>query len=235
MRLKLTLVRPAGPAHDIVITTDAAANISDIAATIARLDPHQSAARSTRGQAPASLTLRATLPGHAESLLLPPDGAIGEAWIGSGASVTLEDAGVYYSPAGTGNAPTVATLRVMSGPESGREFALPVGTSVLGREEGCDIVLGDKLISKRHVRFEVSDGVEVIDLGSANGIVVDGELIGRFRIESTETLLIGDTEVQIEVLASAAATGYAPTAGPVFFNRSPTVERRYAGEVFAAP
>ncbi|TFD56077.1 FHA domain-containing protein [Cryobacterium frigoriphilum] len=235
MRLKLTLVRPAGPAQDIVVTTDAAANISDIAATIARLDPHQQPAVPGSAGAPAALTLRATLPGHAESLLLPPDGAIGEAWIGSGASVTLEDAGVYYSPAGTGNAPTVAMLRLKSGPDAGREFALPVGTSVLGREDDCDIVLGDRLVSKRHVRFEVSDGVEVIDLGSANGIVVDGELIGRFRIESTAALLIGDTEVEIEVLASAASTGYVPTAGPVFFNRSPTVERRYAGEVFAAP
>ena len=233
MRLKLTLVRPSGSSSDIVVTTDAAANISDIAATIARLDP--SSESTAVGAAPLNLTLRASLPGLTESLILPPDGSVGEAWIGSGAHVVLIDAGVYYEPSETGKAPTIATLRVRSGPDEGREFALVGGTSVLGRDATCDIVLSDKLVSKRHVRFEVGDAVEVVDLGSANGVVIDGGMSGRVRIENTETMLIGETEVVITVVAGAGQAGYTPKAGPIFFNRSPRVEKRYNGEIFAAP
>ena len=77
MRLKLTLVRKAGAADDIVVTTDAAATISDIAATIARLDPCAGAA--DRAAEPYNLIMRTTLPGYFDLLILPPDGAVGDA------------------------------------------------------------------------------------------------------------------------------------------------------------
>lgn len=231
MRLKLTLKRPSGVSDDIVVTADAAASISDVAATIARLDPKSAGAPDPHR----ILTLHATLPGQDEALLLPPDAPLGEAWIGSGATVSLADAGVYYQPVASGKAPTIATLTVVGGPDAGKEFALRTGSAVLGREEGCDIVLHDPLVSKRHVRFEVSSIVEVIDLGSANGVVVDGGIVTRLRIEKSETLLIGDSEVTITVAESAQLTGVVPKAGPILFNRSPKVERRYGGQEFAGP
>ncbi|KQV07158.1 FtsK/SpoIIIE domain-containing protein [Leifsonia sp. Root112D2] len=233
MRLKLTLSRPSGQADDIVVTTDAAASIADIATSIKRLDPTGDAAPAyvdDRG-----LTLAATLPGQPEALILPPDAPVGEAWIGSGATVALADAGVYYSPNATGKAPTAATLKVLTGPDAGAEFALAPGTTVLGREASCDIVLQDKLVSKRHVRFEVSNVVEVVDLGSANGVVVDGGIVTRLRIEKSETLLIGDSQVLVTVVSTVAQTGAAPKAGPIFFNRSPKVEQRYAGKEYPGP
>lgn len=232
MRLKLTLARSAGSTDDIVVTADAAASISEVAATIARIDPKRTGPAGDGG----ALTLRAQLPGQAEPLILPPDAPVGEAWIGSGATVALADAGLHYAPPELGEAPVIATLRVVSGPDAGTEFALRAGSTVLGRDEDCDIVLQDPLVSKRHVRFEAGDGVEVVDLGSANGVVVDGGLVTRFTVRRTETMLIGDTEVALTVAAGSETLPAAtPTAGPVFFNRSPRVERRYAGQVFAAP
>ncbi|MCX7523195.1 FtsK/SpoIIIE domain-containing protein [Microbacterium sp. STN6] len=233
MRLKLTLRRPAGEPDDIVVTTDAAASIADVATAIRRLDPRAAAAPAAvddRG-----LTLAATLPGQAEALILPPDAPVGEAWIGSGATVALADAGVYYSPSSTGRAPALASLRVISGPDAGAEFPLTAGTTVLGRESTCDIVLNDRLVSKRHVRFEVGEQVEVVDLGSANGVVVDGGIVTRLRIAKSETLLIGDSEVLVTVAGSVAPSGVVPKAGPIFFNRSPKVEQRYAGKQYVAP
>jgi len=230
MRLKLTLNRPSGSSDDIVVTTDAAAHISDVAAAIARLDPQGQAST----QDPRGYTVAATLPGQSEALVLPPDAPIGEAWIGNGATVSLADAGIYYSPNSIGRGPTIATVRVISGPDAGAEFPLSQGTTVLGRDPACDIVLRDKLVSNRHVRFEVSNAVEVIDLGSANGVVVDGGIVPRLRIEGTETLLIGDSQVVVTVVESVKA-GTAPKAGPIFFNRSPKVESRYTGQEFAAP
>ena len=105
MRLKLTLVRPNGAASDIIVTADAAATISEIAGTISRVDA-QTAHTPER-----FLTLRATLPGQSVPLTLPPDGPVGEAWIGSGASVSLADAGVLYQAPSTLTAPPVAQLK----------------------------------------------------------------------------------------------------------------------------
>ena len=232
MRLKVTLTRPSGQHDDIVVTTDAAATISDVAATIPRVDPRG------EGSAPIDergLTLKASLPGQDEWLLLPPEALIGEAWVGSGALVGLADVGVFYSPQGAGEGPTVATIRVVAGPDAGKQFSLRAGSTVLGRDLGCDLVLTDSLVSKRHVRFEVSDTVELVDLGSANGVVVDGGLVARLTVARSETVLIGDSELQITVVESVATQGMAQRAGPVFFNRSPRVEKRYSGQEFAAP
>jgi S-DNA-T family DNA segregation ATPase FtsK/SpoIIIE len=233
VRLKLTLSRTSGAGDDIVVTADAAASISEVASTIRRVDP-----RSGDAPGPAderALTLRATLPGQAEPLVLPPDAPVGEAWIGSGATVSLADAGVYYAPNDLADAPIVATVQVLSGPDAGREFPIRRGTTVLGRDETCDIVLHDPLVSKKHVRFEAADGVEVIDLGSANGVVVDGGIVSRFTVKRSETLMIGDSEVRITVAGLTNVVAAAPTAGPIFFNRSPRVEQRYAGQTFQAP
>ena len=236
MRLKLTLNRPSGEPADIVVTADAAASISEIASAIARLDPAPSQGHAAAPSATAqSLTLHAALPGQTEWVLLPPDAPVGEAWIASGAIVQLADAGLHYAPKSLGRGAQVATLTVVTGPDAGTDFPITLGTTVLGRDTGCDIVLHDELVSKRHVRFEASDAVEVIDLGSANGIVVDGGIVPRLRITREETLLIGDSEVRITVTDRQALAGVAPKAGPVFFNRSPKVEARYAGQDFGAP
>ncbi|QDZ15025.1 FtsK/SpoIIIE domain-containing protein [Humibacter ginsenosidimutans] len=234
MRLKLTLNRPSGQPADIVVTADAAASISEIAAAVQRLDPTANGA-DAYAATPSSLTLHAALPGQTEWVLLPPDAPVGEAWIASGAMVQLADSGLHYQPKSLGRGAQVATLTVLSGPDAGSEFPITLGTTVLGRDPGCDIVLHDKLVSKRHVRFEASDAVEVIDLGSANGIVVDGGIVPRLRVTREETLLIGGSEVRLTITDRQALAGVAPKAGPVFFNRSPKVEARYAGQEFGAP
>jgi S-DNA-T family DNA segregation ATPase FtsK/SpoIIIE len=233
MRLKLTLNRPSGQPADIVVTTDAAASISEVATAIARLDP--AGGEPQHELASPALTLRAALPGQSEWVLLPPEAPIGEAWIASGAIVQLADAGLHYAPKALGRGAQVAILRVVNGPDAGRGFPITLGTTVLGRDPACDIVLHDDLVSKRHVRFETSDAVEVVDLGSANGIVVDGGIVPRLRVTREETLLIGDSEVVLTITDRQALAGVAPKAGPVFFNRSPKVEARYIGQEFAAP
>lgn len=229
MRLKLTLARPSGGRDDIIVTTDAGATITEVASTIARVDPAQ--ALSPDG----NYTLQAALPGHTEWLALPPDAPVGEAWIGSGATVHISDAGRYFSQAKTGHAPTIATLTVLSGPEVGRSIPLTAGSYTVGRDSGCDIVIDDKMVSKKHARLEVADGVDVIDLGSANGVEVDGGIVARLHITETETVRLGDTDIKIALHESVAEAGVAPKAGPIFFNRSPKVEQRYAGQEFAAP
>jgi FHA domain len=59
---------------------------------------------------------------------------------------------------------------------------------VVGRTAGCHLVLGDALVSRRHAAFRVTpSGVEVRDLGSRNGVLLNGE-----RIEGPALLKDGD-------------------------------------------
>ncbi len=230
MRLRVTFARSNGQNNDIAITTDASATISDLARAIALVDPNPEADLAAGDK---SLTLRSVAPGETEWMLLPPNAPVGEAWVGSGASVALAES-TYAAERGSDTA--LAWLQVLSGPDQGKEFPLPWGTTVVGRSADSDVVLSDKLVSKHHIRIEITDEVDVIDLGSANGVVVDGGLVTRLRVDQSETFLVGDSYLRINVVEREAESApLATKSGPVFFNRSPRVERRYAGQEFAAP
>ncbi|HKU36956.1 MAG TPA: FHA domain-containing protein, partial [Polyangiales bacterium] len=68
------------------------------------------------------------------------------------------------------------------------DLKLDVSEFVVGRTPGCHLVLGDALVSRRHAAFRVvNDTVEVRDLGSRNGVLVNGA-----RIEGPALLKDGD-------------------------------------------
>jgi pSer/pThr/pTyr-binding forkhead associated (FHA) protein len=61
-------------------------------------------------------------------------------------------------------------------PAGNRERRLN-GGGVIGRADGCDIHLDDPFVSRRHARVISCDvGTAIEDLGSANGIYVNGQL-----------------------------------------------------------
>lgn len=227
MKLKLTLQRPSGSATDIVVTTDAAASVSDVATAIAAVDPYRDAAPPSD----AGSTLR-VVDASGAGRLIEPDMAIGEATLGSGATVALAATG-SVAPASKA---AVAVLRVIDGPDSGASFSLPIGTRYLGRDASMsDVTLTDPLVSKRHARLDVfGQAIRVVDLNSANGLEVDGGLVTRVDLENGATVRLGDTVLQADI--AAAMTDGAPLAtGPVAFNRSPRVESRYPGAEYQAP
>ncbi|MBL0885442.1 FtsK/SpoIIIE domain-containing protein [Myceligenerans indicum] len=224
MRVKVTLMRRDGSQDDVVVAADAGAKIGEIADTIARVDPRGD------GAAAGPRTLEAQLPGQDRPSRLPAEAALGEASIGSGAFVaSVEQAmpGFQYP----GSQQVRAAVRI----DGGRTVELTEGSFVLGRAESSDVVLRDPLVSKRHLRIDVGDEVDVVDLGSANGMVVDGEYMQRMRVDSTQQILVGDTTITVERKGAGVLTGVAPTAGPVPFTRSPRVEARYQGEDFEPP
>lgn len=75
-----------------------------------------------------------------------------------------------------------------------RIVALPPGSLVVGRDEGCDVVLPMKKVSRRHVCFfRLDDAVFVEDLGTKNGTFVEGErVVGRVRVERGALVTFGD-------------------------------------------
>jgi len=230
MKLKLTLQRPSGPASDIVVTTDAAASVGEVAAAIAAVDPFRA---KTGAVDVGPSTLRIVDPAGGAAKLLEPDVALAEAAIGSGATIAVVAPGAAEPAA---RAVTVATLLVVEGPDAGASFPLPIGTRYLGRDATVsDVTLGDPLVSKRHARVDVfSQAVRLVDLNSANGIEVDGGVVTRVDLEDGDTVRVGDTVLRAQI--AAAVEPAAPlVTGPVEFNRSPRVESRYPGEEYAGP
>ena len=226
MRVKVTLRRPDTSQDDVVITADAGATIGEVASTLTRVDPAH-APGTGAGQA---RTLEARLPGQDRPVRLPRDAALGEAWIGSGAEIAVVDLdrpGFDYPGAND----VRATLHL----PDGTSVNLVEGSWVLGRAPGCDVVLNDPLVSKRHLRFDVGDAVDVVDLGSANGMLVDGDHVQRLRVEGIQRIVVGDTALTVERRRPTTLTGVAPKAGPVPFTRSPRVEARYRGTEFESP
>ena len=103
---------------------------------------------------------------------------------------------------------------MLSGPQTGRSVTLGRGSHTIGRDPGCDVVLADPYLSKRHLRIDIGQTVEVVDLGSANGIEIDGELVSRARVPGTLVVLAGGTELLIEVETHEARRGRSTTSVP---------------------
>ncbi|MBM3290501.1 MAG: FHA domain-containing protein, partial [Candidatus Hydrogenedentes bacterium] len=69
---------------------------------------------------------------------------------------------------------------------------------VMGRASECDVVLPDSLVSRRHARVWLDGGqLKVEDLGSRNGISVNGQRVARLRVEEGDELVVGSHTFQI--------------------------------------
>jgi len=227
MRLKLTLKRAGGPEADIVVTTDAAATVADIAGAIARLDPYR-----VTNATPEGTSLRVLDSAGNPTQLIEPQVSIGDAPLANGSTVSI----VAGSAGRASASGAVALLRVISGPDKGKEFPLQVGSRYLGRDAAqSDITLRDDLVSKRHARIDISPtSVRIVDLNSANGLEIDGGLVTRVDMEDGTTVRVGDSLLKAELVAGVTPGGAVAT-GPVAHNRSPRVESRYPGTEFVAP
>jgi hypothetical protein len=75
-----------------------------------------------------------------------------------------------------------------------REIPLPLGRFVIGRAETCELPLDDPLVSRQHAALDVMhDGVTAQDLGSRNGIRINGERIEKpKRLAPGDVLLVGN-------------------------------------------
>ncbi|WP_062385129.1 FtsK/SpoIIIE domain-containing protein [Demequina iriomotensis] len=222
MRLKLTYERAGGQPVNVAVTADATASVADVAAALLHADP--TGARTAQGEA----TL---LIAGAHGGALAPATPVLESGLTSGARVQVVAPGAAV-PAEAATA--AAMLRVLAGPDAGREFPLRSGTSVVGRAREADVVLSDPLVSKRHLRVNVGEAVEVHDLGSANGVTVAGAGVTRAVVQPGEEVALGDTVVA--VLPRAATASPESSAAPVVdVIRSPRVVARFDGAEVPAP
>ena len=78
------------------------------------------------------------------------------------------------------------------------DIELSEGKFVIGRAASCQLSLDDPLVSRHHAQLTVDgDTITVEDLGSRNGVKVNGELInGRYSVQDKDQILIGGQELK---------------------------------------
>lgn len=77
----------------------------------------------------------------------------------------------------------------------GRTVAVRDGLT-MGRVAGCDIVIDDTKASRRHARIVVQGGVvEIEDLGSSNGTLLNGKPVQRRVVRDGDEIRIGATTI----------------------------------------
>ncbi|HWX95294.1 MAG TPA: DUF3662 and FHA domain-containing protein [Solirubrobacteraceae bacterium] len=84
---------------------------------------------------------------------------------------------------------------------AGRRLLVPPAGGTIGRSRDCDIVLEDSGISRRHAEIRpVADGWTLVDLGSTNGVLVNGrKLTGSQPLSAGDRVELGSTEIVFEV------------------------------------
>jgi sigma-B regulation protein RsbU (phosphoserine phosphatase) len=81
----------------------------------------------------------------------------------------------------------------------GRSFTHELGTltEIIGRDRSCDIFVDDPSTSRRHARFTPTpEGYVIEDLGSKNGLLVNGEPRVSHLMQHLDTIAIGSVEVE---------------------------------------
>ncbi|MDT8422258.1 MAG: FHA domain-containing protein [Desulfuromonadales bacterium] len=92
--------------------------------------------------------------------------------------------------------PSTVVVEIISGADNGKRFTVPLPCSV-GRK-GCDIVLNDGLMSRRHALFSLLGGkIGIVDQGSTNGTQVNGAEVKQAVLSPTDIITIGETQIKI--------------------------------------
>jgi len=77
---------------------------------------------------------------------------------------------------------------------------------VFGRDPHCEVVLEDPGVSGCHARLQRGpNGVEVVDLGSANGVFVDGQRVQRAIVVPGHVIRIGASDITFDLRDSVRA------------------------------
>lgn len=79
---------------------------------------------------------------------------------------------------------------------NGNQYLLTKDKTVIGRGSGCDIVVDDAGISRKHLQIEITPrGVIARDLGSTNGTYVEGHQVPAATLLDGNTIIIGRTRI----------------------------------------
>jgi len=110
------------------------------------------------------------------------------------------------TPPMTGTAPGTgrqAELTIETGPDAGHSHRAGDRALRLGRSPDNDIILRDPATSGHHARVERrGETFWIVDLGSTNGTLVNGEPIQEKELNHGDRVTIGQNAVQFSVIGS---------------------------------
>jgi FhaA, N-terminal domain/FHA domain len=85
----------------------------------------------------------------------------------------------------------VVTLTV-----AGRKHEITKASVVLGRSREADVRVADVNVSRRHAELrQEGAGYWIVDLGSTNGLEINGKRVERARVRDGDRITLGSTEV----------------------------------------
>jgi pSer/pThr/pTyr-binding forkhead associated (FHA) protein len=96
-----------------------------------------------------------------------------------------------------------AELTIETGPDAGHSHRAGDRALRMGRSPDNDIILRDPATSGHHARVERrGDTFWIVDLGSTNGTLVNGEPIQEKQLNHGDRVTIGQNAVQFSVIGS---------------------------------
>ena len=104
---------------------------------------------------------------------------------------------------------------------------------VIGREAGCDVVVDDESISRRHARLQFGPTITVLDLESRNGTFIAGRRLAlneRAELHVHESLSVGAIQIFIEPAPARKHSTVRSTSSPreTVIVRDPKMVQLYA-------
>jgi pSer/pThr/pTyr-binding forkhead associated (FHA) protein len=106
----------------------------------------------------------------------------------------------FSTTPGTG---TQAELTIETGPDAGHSHRASDHAVRLGRSPDNDVILRDPATSGHHARVERrGDQFWIVDLGSTNGTLVNGESVQEKQLNHGDRLTIGQNAVQFTLVGA---------------------------------
>ncbi len=111
-------------------------------------------------------------------------------------------------------------LKVISGPNQGAEFGMNLSeTHIIGKDPTvADIIFQDLSVSRQHAKLDLSGSgsIHIEDLGSRNGILVNGSRVdGGLNLHSQDIITMGTTSFLVIDREANQETIYSPSKAPI--------------------
>jgi Inner membrane component of T3SS, cytoplasmic domain len=94
----------------------------------------------------------------------------------------------------------VARLEFLIGPLAGQVVALADEITTIGSVPGNRVVLADPAVSRKHIGIRrVGERYELADLGSTNGVYINGHRTAKKMLDPGDIMRVGNTEMVFRV------------------------------------
>jgi len=94
----------------------------------------------------------------------------------------------------------VPRLEFMVGPLAGQTVPLRDEVTTIGSVAGNTVVLSDPAVSRKHIGIRrVGERYELADLGSTNGVYVNGHRMAKKLLDPGDIMRVGNTEIVFRV------------------------------------